>query len=167
MAKYLICVVQPDGYGDEMEVPYKVCESYTLEETDGCNVYEVEPDGLIGRLVKSNEDYSSVGFALVKILEWSIDGDDKREVLAKFPVEETNLIEAATNHPEICQVLETYFIKGNYGYDRETFKDLEEVFDYIDDFHSGECIYQCDKNGDSLGKLALLPYRGKEIDCCY
>lgn len=63
-AKYLIVKVFDNCEYDE-KIPVKVCETFSAEEVDECEVYEIKENGEIGGLVKGIEDYSDCGFALV------------------------------------------------------------------------------------------------------
>lgn len=63
-AKFLVVKVDSEG---SFEYPIKVCENFTLKETDNCTVYAINEDGTIGEIVKDFENYSDEGFALIDV----------------------------------------------------------------------------------------------------
>lgn len=75
-ARYLIVTYENYGDYEEHLIPLKVCEKYTLEETDGCAVFEIKKNGTIGSCVKEYEDYSDEGFVLCDYMPASEEDGD-------------------------------------------------------------------------------------------
>ena len=146
-AKYLITTVIEDY--NEVERPIRVCENYSKEETDNCNVYEINSDGTIGKCVKGYETYSDSGFALVN---WTYEEDS-----GVVTFDDVELIEKIS-----CKSREEFVKTEQFKRWKNYVKDSEYIDEYKNEILGTGSF--CEDYDDEKGHFyAITEYHGNRL----
>lgn len=145
-AKFLVVRADSEGL---LDYPLKVCEDFTLEETDSCVVYAINEDGTIGEIVKDVDNYSDEGFALIDMAKDDSDEGDrsKWEILEKVSVKSREDFVKTKQYKE---------------WKEKYFKDDEDIENYESSI-LGSGSFCADYDEDSPHWYAITEYEGNKL----
>jgi hypothetical protein len=150
--KYLI--VKCEEFADEDytymydKIPLKITEDYTKEDTDDCEVYEILPNGIIGKCVKSRFEFSDSGIAFVFVPIDEDENPDKYIIINKFKTDRETF---ALSH-ERKILCEKYFPFYNTHQIIRDLIDYGSFRGYFDEVYNG-----------IQGAYAFVTYDGKHL----
>ena len=153
-AKYLIVTYENYGDYEEHLIPVKICEDYTLEDTDDCEVFEINEDGTIGNSVKGYEEYSDEGFVLCDFMPANgIDGD--------IYFSDVKVIDKVT-----CKTREEFKKTKQFEEWKQYFKNDEDFEHYETDIlHGGS--FAAEYEDDNEHWYVIAEYHGNKVSCPY
>lgn len=153
-AKYLIVTYENYGDYEEHLIPIKICEDYTLEDTDDCEVFEINEDGTIGDCVKGYEEYSDEGFVLCDYMP-------ANEIDGTVYLSDIKVIDKV-----FCKTREEFKKTKQFEEWKKYFKDEEDFEYYETDILNGGS-FSGNYEDDNEHWYVVISYHGNKVSSPY